>query len=491
MEEATSTEFSVAMTEPTHADLRRHLDKGSCQEDLTFATWRPSTGRRRATAVLSRLLLPQEGERILEGNAAFTVDYVQRVLGELRPGEGVALVHSHLGPGWQDMSKDDVVAERDRLAGAVFGRTGLPLVGMTWGTDGSWSARRWLRSDPRRYERDDATTVRVAGPRLRFTFHPQLRPAPRAGPSQVATVSVWGDSNQADLARACVAIIGLGSVGSLVAEALARMGISDLILIDHDRIEERNLDRTAGANAEDAAVNRLKVEVAERNVRTVATARDMRVLPVAKSILAHEGLMAALDADVIFSCVDRPWPRHLLNAMAYNSLIPVIDGGIYALVDGDTLVHANWRVHTVGPGRGCLRCIGALSRDDVSLDIDGKLDDPDYIKNLPMEKQELLSRRNVFPFSMAVAAHEVLHFVGCISGLERVSGVGPQVYHCYPGEMEVRRDSTCDRGCEYQALTATCSDLAGNLDPRLARGEPEQTASARWGTGAGESARTR
>jgi hypothetical protein len=473
MEEARPTEFSVAMTASTDTDLRRHLDKGLRQEDLTFATWRPSTGRRRTTAVLSRLLLPHQHERILRGNVAFTADYAQRALGELQPGEGLALVHCHLGPGWQDMSEDDVVAERDRLAGAAFGRTGLPVVGLTSGNDGLWSARRWLRVGPRQYERDDATTVRVVGRRLRLTFHPGLRPAPRPGPNQVATVSVWGDANQADLARARVAIVGLGSVGSLVAEALARMGISDLVLIDHDRIEERNLDRTAGARADDAVFNRPKVEVAERNAKTVATAASLRVLPVAKSLLAEEGLKAALDADVIFSCVDRPWPRHVLNAMAYNDLITVIDGGIYALVDGDTFVHANWRIHTVGPGRGCLICIKALDRDDVSLDIAGKLDDPDYIKNLPKEKQELLSRRNVFPFSMAVAAHEILHLVGCISGLERVAGVGPQVYHCYPGEMEVRRNSVCEPGCGYEALTATCSDLVGNLDPRLRPAHPD------------------
>jgi molybdopterin-synthase adenylyltransferase len=471
MEEDRPAEFSVAMTASTDADLRRHLDKGLRQEDLTFATWRPSTGRRRTTAVLSRLLLPREDERIHQGNVAFTADYVQRALGELQPGEGLALVHCHLGPGWQDMSQDDVVAERDRLAGAAFGRTGLPIVGLTAGNDGSWSARRWLRVGSRQYQRDDATTVRVVGRRLRFTFHPKLRPVVPPGPNQVATVSVWGDANQADLARARVAIVGLGSVGSLVAEALARMGISDQVLIDHDHIEERNLDRTAGATADDAVLSRLKVEVAERNARTVATAASLAVLPVDRSVLAEEGLKAALDADVIFSCVDRPWPRHVLNAMAYNDLIPVIDGGIYALVDGNTFVHANWRIHTVGPGRGCLVCIKALDRDDISLDIAGKLDDPDYIKNLPKEKQDLLSRRNVFPFSMAVAAHEILHFVGCISGLERVSGVGPQVYHCYPGEMEVRGGSACQPDCGYEALTATCSDLSGNLDPGLVGGD--------------------
>jgi hypothetical protein len=462
------TEFSVAMTASTDADLRRHLGKGLRQEDLTFATWRPSTGLRRTTAVLSRVLLPREGERILQGNVAFTADYAQRALGELEPGEGLALLHSHVGPGWQDMSDDDIIAERDRLAGPAFGRTGLPLVGLTWGTDGAWSARRWRRVGPKRYERDDAITVRVAGPRLRLTFHPELCPVPVSGPNQVATVSVWGDANQADLARTRVAIVGLGSVGSLIAEALARIGVSDLILIDHDHIEERNLDRTAGACAEDVVANRLKVEVAERNIRTVATSPSVAVLPVPESLLAAEGLHAALDADVIFSCVDRPWPRHVLNAMAYNDLIPVIDGGIYALVDDNRFVHADWRIHTVGPGRGCLVCIGALDRDDVSLDISGKLNDPDYIKNLPKEKQDVLSRRNVFPFSMAVAAHETLQFVGCISGLERIGGVGPQVYHCYPGEMEVHRSTACDASCPYQGLTAAAADLSGNLDPRLA-----------------------
>jgi len=468
MEAARSVEFSVAMTTPIDADLRRHLDKGARQEDLTFAVWRPSSGRRRTTAVLCRLLLPHENERVLRGNVAFTADYVQRALGELQPGEGLALIHSHLGPGWQDMSGDDVVAERDRLAGAAFGRTGLPVVGLTSGTDGSWSARRWIRVAPRQYERDDAATVRVVGSRLRLTFHPKLHPAPLSGANQVATVSVWGDVNQADLVRARVAIVGLGSVGSLVAEGLARMGASDLVFIDHDRIEERNLDRTAGARAHDAVIKRLKVKVADRNFRTVATASSLTVLQVPYSLLTETGLKAALDADVIFSCVDRPWPRHVLNAMAYNDLIPVIDGGIYALVDGDAFVHANWRIHTVGPGRGCLTCINALNRDDVSLDISGKLDDPDYIKNLPKEKRELLSRRNVFPFSMAVAAHEILHFVGCICGLERVAGVGPQTYHCYPGEMHVNANRLCDPDCAYDALTARCADLSGNLDPTLA-----------------------
>jgi hypothetical protein len=175
-------------------------------------------------------------------------------------------------------------------------------------------------------------------------------------------------------------------------------------------------------------------------------------------------MKAALDADVIFSCVDRPWPRHVLNGIAYNNLIPVVDGGVLARVDGDRLSHVDWRIHTVGPERACMVCIGALDPEDISLDVGGKLDDPDYVANLPAEKRSVLSRRNVYPFSMAVAAHEALQFVGLITGLERIGGVGPQSYHAYPGIMEVAQHVDCKSGCGYQALTGGVSDLHGNLE---------------------------
>jgi len=116
---------------------------------------------------------------------------------------------------------------------------------------------------------------------------------------------------------------------------------------------------------------------------------------------------------VLISCVDRPWPRWILNMIAYAHLIPVIDGDILARVtpDGRPL-HIDWRIHTVGPGRACLLCLSALLRSDAALDRDGLLDDPDYLCGLTAEDYERYNRRNVFPFSLSVAAHEVLHLAG-------------------------------------------------------------------------------
>jgi len=302
----------------------------------------------------------------------------------------------------------------------------------------------------------------VVGRRIAITYHPRDLP-PAVSDTHVETVNVWGPAAHDDLVRTRVGVIGLGSVGSLVAEALSRIGMTRLTYIDFDRLEPRNLDRTHGASMADLIAGLTKVQVAGRatGVSHTASAVDLRLVP--QSVLSVVGFEAALDCDVLISCVDRPWPRHLLNAIAYAHLIPVVDGGILARVRPDGRpIHIDWRIHTVGPERGCLVCIGALRRSDIGLDRDGMLDDPDYIAGLSEHDRSVISRRNVFPFSMSVAAHEVLQLVGLVTGLERVGGIGAQRYHAYPGEMELVPD-LCESGCEYASLTAVASDLSSNL----------------------------
>lgn len=450
--------LSEAMSAPIDEQLREHLCKGRKQEDLTFAYWRPSEGQTRTSAVLGQLVLPRDRDRVLQGNVAFQPQYLRRVLADRPEGAGVALLHRHLRPGWQGMSHDDIVAERDRLAGAAWGQSGLPVLGLTRGTDGAWSARTWERTGPARFERNDAESVRVIGRSMRITYHPDVVP-PAPTESQPATISVWGQAAQDDLGRARVGIIGLGSVGSIVAEALARVGFARITLIDFDVLEERNRDRTAGASAADVAAGLSKVQVAMRNIARSTTAPELDLRAIESSLLEPRGLSAALDCDVLISCVDRPWPRFVLNTLAYSHLIPVVDGGIAARVKPDgTPLHVSWRIHTVGPGNACLVCQDALRRSDVALDMAGRLDDPDYIAGLPQEERDRLSRRNIYPFSLSVAAHEVLQLIGLLTGMERIGGTGSQSYQGYPGEMRIRAAS-CDGECEFAALTGTASEL--------------------------------
>ncbi len=376
--------FSVAIRGEIDEALLAHLIRADHQEDLCFATWYPSTGWHRKTALLYTPILPQPGERRVRGNANFEGRYFERaVMQAAKSGAGLALLHSHTGPGWQDMSDDDIRAEEGHAA-AARGATGLPLVGLTAGSDGSWSARFWEKTAPSTYERRWCSSVRAVGSQLRVTLNDRLIPPPAATQSLRRTISAWGPVRQANLARIRVGIVGAGSVGSMIAEALARTGFQHIVLIDFDTVEELNLDRLLHAYPRDARMARSKVEVLGKAIKRSATASTFTVEMIDSSIVEEEGFRAALDCDVLFSCVDRPWPRSVLNLIAYAHLIPVVDGGIMVSVSKQGgLQGADWRSHVASAGRRCLECRRQYDPSLVSTERDVYFDDPRYIDGLP------------------------------------------------------------------------------------------------------------
>jgi len=442
--------LSVALAPSSDAGARAHLIRADRQEDICFALWVPSTGQARFTALVQDLILPRGSDRRVHGNASFSADYFMRAIDFATSKHmGLALMHSHLSPGWQDLSRDDYAAEAGH-AGAVSAATGHPFLGMTLGTDGSWSARYWHRRAPREYVPNWCSSVRVAGQRLALTYHPSLSPPSEATPALTRTIGVWGQKGQGQLSRLHVGIVGLGSVASIVSESLARMGIERFTLIDYDILETINLDRTLGATRRD--VGALKIDIAERTALASATASAIRILKFPASVVEDVGYRAALDCDVLFCCVDRPWPRRVLNHIAYAHLIPVIDGGILVRVRKDRLVGADWHVHAVGPARRCLECWKAFDPSLVGVERDGFLDDPSYLSQLD-PSHILLRNENVFPFSTSVAAFEVLQLAALVVG--PIHNLGDQNYHYTTGTLDITNDRGCDESCLYPTIVGT------------------------------------
>jgi hypothetical protein len=204
-------------------------------------------------------------------------------------------------------------------------------------------------------------------------------------------------------------VVGAGSVGLDVAQRLAATGLVQVGVMDFDAVEEVNLDRMIGATRLDAALGRSKVAVAARLMTSAATARSFTVTRHETSITDPEGFRAALDYDVVFSCVDRPWARAVLNSMAYADLIPVIDGGI-ALdpFDDGRLRSGIWRSHTLVPGRPCMLCLGQLDVGQATLDRQGLLEDPKYIAGAGRTAP---ARQNVASLSASVSAALLAQFV--------------------------------------------------------------------------------
>ena len=392
------------------------------------------------------IILPLRDERNLHRNTSFQPEYLAKAIALAREEKaGLACMHSHPGRGWQGMSGPDVEAERDVVAYPA-GATGLPLVGLTIGADGYWSARFWEKSKGG-MTKQPCEKVRVIGPSTsKFYFDDRLVPPPRRREVLRRTIDSWGEVAQRDIARLRIGIVGLGSVGCIVAEAMARIGVADLTpLIDPDHVEAHNLDRLLYASERD--IGRRKVDLAKGRVVSHATAESIRVTTLPLSIRDRTAYKAAIDCDILFSCVDhRPVARDALNYIAYAHMIPVIDGGVSIEPLNDQLHSAHWRAHLVGPQLQCMRCIGQYNSSGVSMELDGSLDNQSYIENLPAEEQP--NNRNVFPFGLSVAAMEVNLMLRHLLAQDWWPVVQQQDYQFVRGDV-YNSKGTCYASCEF------------------------------------------
>lgn len=248
----------------------------------------------------------------------------------------------------------------------------------------------------------------MVGKKLDLSFNDKIVPIPAFDEMFKRTITVWGEENHNNMARARIGIVGLGSVGSMVTKILSKMGMKNFTLIDYDEIQRHNLDRLEDASIND--IGKLKIEVAKTSIETYHTADSVDIKCVPCSVVEEEGFKAALECDVIFCCVDRPRPRRILDNMAYVHLIPVINGGIKVRFKDQKCIGIEWQAETVAPNRACMECLGSYSLNDVALEEEGKLDDPRYMEGIP-EDHHLKANENVFAFSVNLASMEVMHLL--------------------------------------------------------------------------------
>ena len=444
------TVFTESLAEQAKGHLLDKILEGQLQEELCFALWRPSTGASRTTAIISEILPPLQGERKLHGNVSFEPAYLGRVTRQAcKTNTGIAFIHSHPAPGWQGMSATDIIAERDRIA-PPSRATGFPLLGLTVGRDGTWSARLWNWNGSK-FNRAWCDKVRVVGKGLHLSINPSNAPPFDRSIRLRRTIDTWGQDRQVLLSGLRAGIVGLGSVGCVIAETLARIGVTDILLVDADSVEEHNLDRLLYAGARD--IGRFKVDLVEEHLRRSATATHFRVEARRAWIQERDACKAALDCDVLFAAVDRPLPKDLLNNIAYVHCIPVIFGGIrVATKPGGSLADAAWSVISVSPGSRCLRCDGQYTTSDVMMERDGSLDDPKYvIQEAPANNAP--GNENVFPFSANLGSLMVLEMLRSILREPWWPPMQSKLHYTYLANRMKQEISECRPGCEVAART--------------------------------------
>jgi molybdopterin/thiamine biosynthesis adenylyltransferase len=153
-----------------------------------------------------------------------------------------------------------------------------------------------------------------------------------------------GLEGQARLLRATVAVVGLGGLGGYVTEALARMGVGRLILIDGDVFEDHNLNRQL-LSAEDK-LGTSKAEAARQRVGKINGAVEVITHT---AMLSAENLPRLLaDVEVVVDALDRLPIRFVLQDGAQVLGIPMVHGGIAGFLG---------QVMTILPGDPGLRSL--------------------------------------------------------------------------------------------------------------------------------------
>ena len=119
------------------------------------------------------------------------------------------------------------------------------------------------------------------------------------------------------LAQSSVLLLGLGGVGSYVAEALARVGVGRLILVDADRISPSNLNRQLPALH--STLGQMKTEVVARRLLEINPELSLDCRPV---FFKSEADLPELGAvDYLVDAIDYvPAKKHLLLWAAQSGL---------------------------------------------------------------------------------------------------------------------------------------------------------------------------
>ena len=126
---------------------------------------------------------------------------------------------------------------------------------------------------------------------------------------------LYGDAGAAQIRSAHVAVVGIGGVGSWVAEALARSGVGALTLIDMDHVAESNVNRQV--HADTLSIGKAKITAMAERIRLINPLCKLHLLdafvePDTWPGLLPNGVDAVVDAcdQVRVKTAMATWARH-------------------------------------------------------------------------------------------------------------------------------------------------------------------------------------
>ena len=163
-----------------------------------------------------------------------------------------------------------------------------------------------------------------------------------------------GKEGQRKIRGSSVVIVGCGALGSSSADLLARAGIGELVLVDHDVVDLVNIHRQ---RYYERNVGTPKVEALAEHLRGVNS--EVRIKPFYTSFSPKNAEEMVKKGDIVLDGCDNMETRFVINDAAFKSSIPWVYGGAVG-VEGLFALFV--------PPKPCFRCLFPSPPPPGSLD---------------------------------------------------------------------------------------------------------------------------
>jgi len=229
--------------------------------------------------------------------------------------------------------------------------------------------------------------------------------------------ALYFDKNELNkITEMTVAIAGLGGVGAITAELLARWGIKSFRLLDMDRYESSNLNRQLFATS--STIGRYKSEVAAERIRQINPYAEIE-MTICSRVTNENVHPFVKGAGIVIQNADHPSCK-LFYLAAQKHKVPLVNG--YATITGG-------RVQTFDYERS--PCQSMLE----SLWNRLKFGDSKPLQEMSIEEIAEFDHKHVHPTAPSV--NFVTNMVGCLivaEAIKLLTGKGKVVQ--YPRYLE-------------------------------------------------------
>ena len=223
---------------------------------------------------------------------------------------------------------------------------------------------------------------------------------------------IFGDGTVERLQRLSIAVVGASGTGSPVIEQLMRLGVGELVIVDDDHMEDRNVNRILNSTMQDVVEERFKVDVQADALERAGL--QTRVIRINQNLWNPDVVRAVAQCDVLFGCMDSIDGRYLLNVLATYYTLPYFDIGvsIEAVPCGPKkggIREVCGTVNYLRPGRSSLMSRGLFTMSEVAA-AGLRRNDPDaheqqvkdgYVTGAAVQRPAVISV-NMFAASLAV-----------------------------------------------------------------------------------------